>query len=228
MKKPADKTLEQALIKKSQKGNTDAFDQLVALNKEKMDRFSISACNGDEELADEIFQQATIKAWKNIVKFNMDSSFATWFYRIARNLFFDHKRATSRRKFYSFQHGSQQPHVLAEGVGSYVESYDGSSRKLFGYGIEDSKAVNSSTVPDTPADALKKKDSFNIAEQLSSNILSKLSEDHRAVLRMREFEELAYADIAKKLKISEGTVMSRLFYARKNAQKIAEREKKKV
>lgn len=45
--------------------------------------------------------------------------------------------------------------------------------------------------------------------------LAQLSEEHRTVLVLHEFEELEYKEIAKRMKCSIGTVMSRLFYARR-------------
>jgi RNA polymerase sigma-70 factor (ECF subfamily) len=45
--------------------------------------------------------------------------------------------------------------------------------------------------------------------------LSQLSEEHRTVLVLHEFEELEYKQIAKRMGCSIGTVMSRLFYARR-------------
>ena len=45
--------------------------------------------------------------------------------------------------------------------------------------------------------------------------LGKLSHEHRTVLVMHEFEDLEYKEIAKRMKCSIGTVMSRLFYARR-------------
>ena len=45
--------------------------------------------------------------------------------------------------------------------------------------------------------------------------LAQLSMEHRTVLVLHEFEELEYKEIAKKMKCSIGTVMSRLFYARR-------------
>jgi len=45
--------------------------------------------------------------------------------------------------------------------------------------------------------------------------LAKLSEAHRTVLMLHEFEGLEYKDVAKRVGISIGTVMSRLFYARR-------------
>ena len=50
--------------------------------------------------------------------------------------------------------------------------------------------------------------------------VAKLSEDHRAVVLQREVEGLQYDEIAQVLGISIGTVMSRLFYARKKLQEL--------
>jgi RNA polymerase sigma-70 factor (ECF subfamily) len=49
--------------------------------------------------------------------------------------------------------------------------------------------------------------------------LGELSENHRAVLVMRELEGLSYEEMAQAMNCSKGTIMSRLFHARKNMQK---------
>ncbi len=51
--------------------------------------------------------------------------------------------------------------------------------------------------------------------QALTEALFRLSEEHREVIVLRNFHELSYREIAETLGISEGTVMSRLFYARK-------------
>ena len=56
--------------------------------------------------------------------------------------------------------------------------------------------------------------------QLIQKAMTKLSEDHRAVLVLREFQELSYEEIAETLDIGIGTVMSRLYYARKKMAEI--------
>jgi RNA polymerase sigma-70 factor (ECF subfamily) len=50
--------------------------------------------------------------------------------------------------------------------------------------------------------------------------LAGLSEDHRSVLLLREIEAMSYEEIAETLSIPRGTVMSRLFHARKNMQRL--------
>jgi RNA polymerase sigma-70 factor, ECF subfamily len=54
---------------------------------------------------------------------------------------------------------------------------------------------------------------------LFNSALAFLSEDHRSVIILREVDGLSYEEIAEMLNLSSGTVMSRLFYARKNLQK---------
>jgi len=49
--------------------------------------------------------------------------------------------------------------------------------------------------------------------------MNKLSDDHKLMLQLREFEDMSYADIAEILDISKGTVMSRLHHARMNLKK---------
>ena len=50
-----------------------------------------------------------------------------------------------------------------------------------------------------------------------------MSEGHRAVIVMHTFEEMAYKEIADAMGCSIGTVMSRLFYARRNLASILQR-----
>jgi predicted DNA-binding protein (UPF0251 family) len=60
------------------------------------------------------------------------------------------------------------------------------------------------------------------AKELGGQIakaMAELTEDHRAVVLLREVEGMSYEEIAEALKIPKGTVMSRLFHARKNLQR---------
>lgn len=65
-----------------------------------------------------------------------------------------------------------------------------------------------------PVNELEKKELYSILEKG----LKKLSPEHRAVVVFRELEGLSYREIADIMDTSEGTVMSRLFYARKKLQ----------
>jgi RNA polymerase sigma-70 factor (ECF subfamily) len=67
-----------------------------------------------------------------------------------------------------------------------------------------------------PIDELRRKE---LREQIDAALLE-LSPEHRAVVQLREFDGLDYADIAKAVDCTIGTVMSRLHYARKHLQKL--------
>jgi RNA polymerase sigma-70 factor, ECF subfamily len=58
-----------------------------------------------------------------------------------------------------------------------------------------------------------------IREEINA-ALAQLSPEHRAVIVMREIEDMTYLEIAEVLDLSQGTVMSRLFYARKRLQSL--------
>ena len=77
-----------------------------------------------------------------------------------------------------------------------------------------------------PSDRIEKKDESAKNMLLIKAVLNKLSSCHREILLLHESEGLNYKEISKVLHISEGTVMSRLFYARKNAQRVALRYKR--
>jgi RNA polymerase sigma-70 factor, ECF subfamily len=142
----------------------------------------------DPEEARDIVQNAFIKAYQSLSSFRIESSFYTWLYRIAMNLAIDACRKSKRRRTTGFD----------EAVASRDE--DG--------GILEMHHV------DSPQKALQRK-------QLQDKIfraLDELSEDQREVILLREVEGLSYKEIADTMGIPEGTVMSRLFYARKRMQ----------
>jgi len=80
------------------------------------------------------------------------------------------------------------------------------------------------TFPCSNPDFLKKYKNEDLGVFLSI-VMSKLSEDHSSVLRYFAVDGLSYQEISKIEKCSVGTVMSRLFYARKKAQELVRTNK---
>lgn len=72
--------------------NTRAFDQLVRKYQSPVRRFFLNLTCGDSELSDDLAQDTFIKAYTNIASFKNLSSFPTWLYRIAYNVFYDYIR----------------------------------------------------------------------------------------------------------------------------------------
>lgn len=144
----------------------------------------------NREDARDITQDAFVKAYNNLGSFRLESSFYTWLYRIAMNLAIDLVRKRQRRPTTSFEEG--------------VASRDGDG------GIAE---IHSD---DSPRKVLERKQLY----ERIMDAMEKLPEDQREVVLLREVEGLSYKEISEVMDIPEGTVMSRLFYARKRLQKL--------
>ena len=144
----------------------------------------------NEQDATDIAQEAFVRAWNGIKKFKNDSSFYTWIYRITTNLCIDFVRKRERRPTTSFE-----------------EEIDPDTSA--------SVAEPPSTNPSPRDEVLR----GELRDQIDA-ALRELSPEHQAVVRLREFDGMDYAEIAKVMKCSIGTVMSRLHYARKHLQKL--------
>ena len=72
---------------------TKAFDELVKKYQSPIRRFFLNLTCGDSELSDDLAQDTFIKAYTNIASFKNLSSFSTWLYRIAYNIFYDYIRS---------------------------------------------------------------------------------------------------------------------------------------
>lgn len=73
--------------------NTRAFDTLVKKYQSPIRRFFLHQTLGDTELSDDLAQETFIKAYTNLASFKNLSSFSTWLYRIAYNIFYDYIRS---------------------------------------------------------------------------------------------------------------------------------------
>ncbi len=146
----------------------------------------------NEEDALDAVQEAFVKVHKNIHKFEGSSSFYTWLYRIVMNVSIDHVRRRSRRKNLDFDERSLHEGSEVAGDGALLPR------------VTDSNPGRS---------ALRRE----LGEAIGA-ALQELPEHHRAVLVLREIEGMSYEEMAETLQVPKGTVMSRLFHARKKMQ----------
>jgi RNA polymerase sigma-70 factor (ECF subfamily) len=75
-----------------------AFEQFVKQQQEPLRRFLLNLCAGDRALADDLAQDAFIKAYTSLARFKGRSKMSTWLFRIAYNCFYDHVSAVNKRK----------------------------------------------------------------------------------------------------------------------------------
>jgi RNA polymerase sigma-70 factor (ECF subfamily) len=144
----------------------------------------------NEQDATDLSQETFVKAWQAIGGFKKSAQFSTWLYRITTNLCIDFARRRERRPTVPFE-----------------EAVDPDS--------DADVEVPPSNQP-LPTEEAQRRE---LREQIDAALLE-LSPEHRAVVQLREFEGLDYAEIAKAVGCSLGTVMSRLHYARKHLQKL--------
>lgn len=175
---------DEALVLLAQKGDMDAFEELVARHRDKIYARAYSMMRKEEEALD-LSQEAWVKGWQRIGQFQGESGFGTWMTRIVINLCLDQIRKQKRQR--------------AESIEAMEEENGG--------GVERHMPI----VHQNPTEGLERGE----LRQRIDKALDQLSDDHRAVLVLHEFEELEYKEIAKRMRCSIGTVMSRLFYARR-------------
>tara|TARA_Y100000310_G_C20509370_1_gene728043 strand:+ start:50 stop:649 length:600 start_codon:yes stop_codon:yes gene_type:complete len=183
---------EKELIKKSQRGDTKAFDEIINRNSSYVLGWITSKTKDPIEV-EELFQVTMIKCWKNINKFRGDSAFKTWACAVARNLFIDDWRRRQRRKEES------------------LEAINNDGWEKIPEGEEE-------------LDFLKELKNEELGVFLEI-VMRELSMEQSNVLRYFALEELSYGEISKMEKCAIGTVMSRLFYARKRAQALIKSRK---
>lgn len=176
------------LVARSQAGDTAAFNELVTRYRNRAYAMIYNMVRNEQDAWD-LAQDGFLKAWRSISRFRGQSSFYTWLYRILMNVAID----SLRRK-------------QIEGGAEFDDQI----------GLQNI-APGAATVPKSEMEPAARISDKEIRERIDEAI-AKLSPEHRTAIIMREIDGLEYTEIAEQMGCSLGTVMSRLFYARKKLQ----------
>jgi len=179
------------LVSRCQRGEQQAFRELVERYQKRAYGIAVGMLRNPDDAMDAA-QEAFVKVFRNIHGFKGDSSFYTWLYRIVVNVCIDHCR----------KHGKMKP----------VEYDETFRRRDEAEGVV---PLTGNTKPMHPGAAFDQQELGGAIR----DAIDSLSENHRAVILLREVEGLSYEEIATALECHLGTVMSRLHHARKNLQK---------
>lgn len=194
MEDPSEAALEHRRIEAARSGDEDAFGELMQTHYEAVFRTVLAIVRNEHDARD-LCQEIWIKAWRQIEKFRGESKFTTWLHPIAVRRAVDHLRKRQRwfDRFLPFARPDDNPDAPP--------------------------AFEPADEQPTAPEQLEKSERLARFEQL----LASLPPKQRAVLALREIQGLTYDEIAQSLGCRRGTVMSRLFHARRLlAQKLRE------
>jgi RNA polymerase sigma-70 factor (ECF subfamily) len=170
------------LIMLAQRGNMDAFEQLV----QRYDKKVLTIAAGYVDNADEakdIYQEVFLRVYKALPKFQHRSEFSTWLFRITTNVCLTHRSRSRRHSHTSLDRNAGeddgQPHALKDA--------------LTDYSTADQQATDAEI-------------SMKIEEALKN-----LSPRQRMVFTLKHYDGYKLREIAEMMKCSEGAVKKYLF-----------------
>jgi len=175
------------LVKRAQKGEMNAYDDLVRMYQERI-YATIYHMTSNHEDANDLTQEAFIKAFQALKSFKGGSSFYTWIYRIAVN------------KTINFLKQRKNHAAMSLNDLDFNAEHD-----------PDLVALISDNTPRRNLGLTE------LAEKLNG-AMQKLSDHHRLVVTLHDVQGLSHEEIAKIMDCNVGTVRSRLFYARQQLQ----------
>jgi len=182
---PISREQEATLLARVRRGDRKAFADLIAPYRERVYATALRLL-GNREDAAEVVQETFLRTFWKITGFHGQAHFYTWLYRIALNLCY--RRLTVRRR---------EPQPLTAMTPD-----------------EDGAAPPPEELVIDPADSPREQSDSQETVSLVRQALSALHPRDFQILILREFEDLSYEELARRLRLPKGTVMSRLHRAR--------------
>ena len=173
------------LIRAAQKGDRQAFDALVRRYDRSVLRLAMHVL-GNEQDAQDVHQEAFLKAYRHLSNFRFECSFYTWLYRIVTNLCLDQLRRRKSRR--------EDPSTVLDGAGQEMDLLAN---------LSDGRASAN------PARELERK-TMNAAIQ---SALSELTPRERTVFELKHYQGLKLRTIGEMLSTTEETAKNTLFRA---------------
>jgi RNA polymerase sigma-70 factor, ECF subfamily len=183
---------DRVLMESAKQGDRAAFRTLVERHERRAFVIAVGLLRDDAD-AHEVVQEAFLRVYRGLDKFQGTSSFFTWLYRIISNLSIDVMRRPGRYVAAEPEDGQLKLRGIDEADYPLLSRIDG-------------------------ADPLDKLHRARLADRIRT-ALDALPPYHRGVIVMREIEGLSYEEMAEAMGVSKGTIMSRLFHARQKMQR---------
>jgi RNA polymerase sigma-70 factor (ECF subfamily) len=179
------RTEDDELIREAQRGDRTAFDSLVRRYDQSVLRLALHML-GNEQDAQDVHQEAFLKAYRHLGNFRFECSFYTWLYRIVTNLCLDHLRRRKSRR--------EDPATVVDSRGDEMDLMAN---------ISDTRSMAN------PARELDRK---RMGECIN-DALSKLTPRERTVFELKHYQGLKLRTIGEMLSTTEETAKNTLFRA---------------
>ncbi len=179
--------LDRLLVARFKKGDQTAFDEMVSRYWGRIYAMVNQLLRNTQD-AEEVTQDAFIRAHRGLENFRGDSAFSTWLYQIATNL-------ARNRYWYWWRRKRDKSISIDQPIGSEGDM----------------------TLADVLPAQVETPDDITVTQEFVDHIaigMEKLSAKHREVLVLRNIKNMTYEEIAQVLAISVGTVKSRIARAR--------------
>ena len=179
------RTEDDDLIREAQHGDRSSFDSLVRRYDQSVLRLALHML-GNEQDAQDVHQEAFLKAYRHLGNFRFECSFYTWLYRIVTNLCLDHLRRRKSRR--------EDPATVLDSRGDEMDLLSN---------ISDTRAMAN------PARELDRK---HMGECIN-DALSKLTPRERTVFELKHYQGLKLRTIGEMLSTTEETAKNTLVRA---------------
>lgn len=179
--------LDHVLVNRFKGGDQAAFDEMVSRYWDRIYSMVHQLLRNQQD-AEEVTQDAFIRAHRGLVNFRGDSAFSTWLYQIATNL--------ARNRYWYWWRRKRDKSVSFDAPVS---------------------VDNDTTLADIIPAEVETPDDITVTSEFVARIgkgMMRLSAKHREILTLRNVKNLSYEEIAQILNISVGTVKSRIARAR--------------
>jgi len=175
-------------VARAKAGDKAAFNELVLRYQHRLFNFTYRFL-GSATDAEEVVQEAFLKAYRGIARFRSEAKFSTWLFQITKNLAINRYHRRRRRPLDRFL--------------SLVTARE-----------EDGPVLELPNEDDSPDDSLLRGERRAVLEAA----IKKIDPTYRTALVLRDVEGLDYAEIAEILEVPVGTVKSRIHRARSRVQ----------
>lgn len=179
------RTEDDELIREAQRGQRGSFDVLVRRYDQSVLRLALHML-GNEQDAQDVHQEAFLKAYRHLGNFRFECSFYTWLYRIVTNLCLDQLRRRKSRR--------EDPATVLDARGDEMDLMAN---------ISDDRAMAN------PARELDRK----VMGARINDALDKLTPRERTVFELKHYQGLKLRTIGEMLSTTEETAKNTLFRA---------------